>query len=91
MNAEQEARQHAIERMCHLQALVAEQVHHWQHAADCFCGSLSDEWHERNYRNDEEAIAFIEDAVVAAVSVAAGRSEDTIRSVLGRLETEPSS
>lgn len=65
-----EDRQHAIRRMCELQARVAREVSGYSRAADCFCGEsgfhpLKD---PDDYRNDFAAIEWIEQAVGRAIT-----------------------
>ncbi|KKM00040.1 hypothetical protein LCGC14_1808410 [marine sediment metagenome] len=64
--------QDAIRRMCLLQAKVAPRL--FDSPSDCFCGEGGfwesaeyDGSHEGGYRNDFEAIEFIEKAVIAAL------------------------
>jgi hypothetical protein len=58
-----------IRRLCVLQAAVAGDVLGYDHPADCFCGD-DGFWPYQDagdYRNDGEAVAFIEAATWAAI------------------------
>lgn len=58
-----------IRELCKLQAEVADRIHHYVHAADCFCGDRQD-WVERNWwQNDGESLRFIIEATRKAMAV----------------------
>lgn len=62
-------RQAIIKSLCELQSLVANQVHKYRYAADCFCRQG---WHPEpvtsSWRNDEKSLDFIVQSVVEAVA-----------------------
>ena len=67
-----------IQRFCRLQDRVATEIVGYQYAADCFCGQggfwpLED---AEDYRNDEKALEWIEEAVEQRIRREAGKFSD---------------
>ena len=55
------SKEQAIERVCWLQELVAEELFKHSTPADCFCGTGG--YEGMTFRNDGAVLAFIEEAV----------------------------
>lgn len=81
-------RQAIIKRFCELQSLVANEVHEYRYAADCFCRQG---WHPEpvtsSWRNDEAALDFIEEAVIEAVVRTNAVSESRVRWLLSQIRS----
>lgn len=79
-------RQAVIKTLCELQSLVANQVHEYRYAADCFCRQG---WHPEpvtsNWRNDEKALDFIVQATVEAVARCTGVEERMVHKQLSMI------
>lgn len=57
-----------IERFCRLQALVMEEILHFESANDCFCGERQDWVDGGHWMNEQTSIEWIEQVVVEAIA-----------------------
>jgi hypothetical protein len=75
-------REEVVERFCRLQSKVAHHLNDWHYASDCFCPDKKGD--PEVYRNDGRALAFIEEAVTAAMTKRDGEFGE-LRPDIGRL------